>query len=387
MRLTQIVLTLLTGWAVIVAGDFFNVTDASTAWAAQAGPNKARVNLVICGQQGAPITSFQTWGRELGQAGISNVRIRSAISSDTVGIIKRGGKQWPVLDVTGIIDSQGDLILPGGRFSPGDAPKVAKWIDQIAAPPETQKGRGQKSAFDLSEKNFVRMTADLEQIVNFSTFGQERAAVIDKIAARLSVPLRFEPGIKAKIGREKMTDELVGFSCGAVLAYVLRLDGLCFVPRESLGRALSYRVMAPTNSDPALWTVAVTKFGQGSEKMKAWPVGWLPEEQWQKLQPNLYEFHNVNVQNAPLDKVLESVGKNLDLPILIDRVALTQYKIDLAKIPILFPNSRTTYGIFLKRVLNKFKMRYELRVDEAGRPFIWVTCLMRLSGHKQTPTK
>ena len=40
-----------------------------------------------------------------------------------------------------------------------------------------------------------------------------------------------------------------------------------------------------------------------------------------------------------------------------------------------FPQSRTTYSIALRKMLFKAGLKFEVRVDEAGKPFLWVTTL------------
>ncbi len=336
------------------------ITLVTNIAAAEGGQN-AKVNLVIAGRPDAPIDSYQEWSRELGKVGLRNVRIRSALSSDKLDIQTRSDGRDKIYEVTGSIEGGGDLLLPGARFSQGDAAGVARWVKDLAAngPPQSREPRG---PFGLTESRFKKVLADLSRTVDFSTVGETRAAALQKIGEKLAFPLKIEAGLKASLAQDKITDELTGFSAGTALACVLRPLGLGFAPRETDGRELIYEIL-PLES--------------GAEADKTWPVGWEPQGRRQKVLPELFAFHTISIQNVTLAKVLEAVGKKLDSPLLVDRGALARRKIDPEKIDVSLPAGRTTYGLALNRVLSKSLLKFELLVDEAGRPFIWVTSLKK----------
>ncbi len=339
------------------------------------GPRpKGRVSLVIAAEAGAPIISYHTWSKDLGEAGVRNVRVRAGRSNDRLAIKSRGSQQMPVYDVTGIIRAGGDLLLPGARFKPGDADGVARWVKDLAelGPPQSREPKG---VFGLTKSQFDRVREDLARRVNFSTQGETPAAVIDKIAAKLQVPLPIEPRLKATLAQDVLADELAGFSSGTVLAYVLRPLGLGYVPREVADRRLQY-VVVPLGAESAV--------GIGKDKpMKHWSVGWPPSGSKREVLPELFKFHNVSIQDVSVGKVLEAVGEKLKAPVLLDRAALARHGIDLEKIDVTLPSKRTTYGLVLNRALFKAKLRYDLRVDEAGKPFLWVTTLKPAFGVKR----
>ena len=335
---------------------------------AQGSSPKGRVNLVIAGEKGAPVSVYHQWSRELGEAGVRNVRIRAARSSDAVDIQTRGSRQYPVYDVTGMIEAGGDLILPGARFSPGDARLVARWVDELIeeGPPQSREPRG---AFGLKQREFDRVADDLDRMVDFPTEGETRAAVVERIAERLSIPLRIKPELRATLLQDKIETELAGFSSGTALALVLQPLGLGFVPCETDDGELVYVVVA-------LEADALAKKARSADAAtKNWSIGWPPKGQRRKVLPELFKFYTVSVQGVSLGKVLEAIGKKLDAPVLVDRAALARRGIDLEKIDVSLPQRRTTYGLVLNKVLSDAKLKYELRVDEAGRPFIWITTL------------
>lgn len=322
---------------------------ASSAFAA------ARVELEVAGDaQAGAAMGFQQWLQALSRAGIQNVRMRAAQENVKVGIDVRGTDQNPLYVVTGIINNRDELVVPGARFTRGQAGRLKEWLDDLAknGPPERREA---KSAFGLSEKQFEAVRADLAKTVTFNTKGMTRSTAVDKIAKQLGRPLKIEGELAG--GDEEIEDELNGLSSGTALACILRPAGYAMAPQES-GGSLSY-----------------SAFQVSKEKLdrEVWPIGWPPEKKAADVLPGLFEFRNVNVQNFSAAKVLEAVGKHIQVPILIDHNALARHGIDPDKVMVSHPQKRTNYSIALRKILFQAGLKFEPRVDEAGKGFLWVT--------------
>lgn len=339
-----------------------------------AGPKpKGRVSLVIAADAGTPVSSYHTWAKDLGEAGVRNVRIRAARSGDELKITSSGTRQMPVYNVLGIIRTNGDLLLPGARFRPGDADRAAAWVKDLAerGPPKSREAKG---TLGLTKSQFDRVVADLGRMVDFPTKGKTPAAVIDKISAKLRIPLSIEPRLKTTLAQGKLVDELAGFSSGTALAHVLRTQRLALAPRETDGQRLQY-VVVPLKGERTL-------IPSKNKTMKYWPVGWPPSGSKRDVLPELFKFHNVSIQDVSVGKVLEAVGEKLKAPVLFDRAALAHHGIDMEKIDVTLPTKRTTYGLVLNRALFKGKLKYYLRVDGSGKAFLWVTTIKPAFGKK-----
>jgi hypothetical protein len=322
---------------------------AGTAWAAPTGV----VELVIVGeaQLGAGM-SFQQWGQALSAAGVKNFRLRSAQAGDKP-LIEVGGKpQMPLYKVTAVLGARDELVVPGGRFRRSECKQLAAWLDELAkrGPPE---GREKVSAFGLTTSQLQKASADLSKTVGFSTKGMTRSAAINKIAGRLGLSLKIEDALTD--GDDQIEEELSAISCGTALACILRPIGYCMVPCES-GETLSY---------------AVKKAALDQE---IWPVGW-PAEGAQKALPDLYELHNVNVSGVTAAKLLEEVGKQVKSPVFYDHNALARYGIEPDKATVALAQQRTTYSIAMRKMLGKIGLKFEVRVDEAGKAFLWVSTI------------
>lgn len=311
------------------------------------------VRLELVGDAQGSAMLFQEWGQALGQAGIKNVTLRAAQEAGKVGIEALGTAENPIYVVTGRVVSRDELLLPPGRFRRGDVGRLAQWLKDLAeSGPVAVKE--EKAAFGLSVAQFRKVRADLTMSVGTITQGVPRQQVVEKIAARLKLPLRLEPQTLKALGDDKVAEELSGISCGTALACVLRAAGYCLVPRAA-GGEISYAVV------------------QGRPDLEVWPVGWTPEKPPNRVLPALFEPHNVNVQDVSAARALAAIGERLKTPVLIDHNALARVGIDPAKVTVNHPNSRTVYNSALQKLLVQARMHFELRCDEAGAAFLWVT--------------
>ncbi|MBN2475635.1 MAG: hypothetical protein JXB62_13565 [Pirellulales bacterium] len=331
---------------------FVFASSLAVALSAQAA---GRVQLELVGDTRGSALVFQQWLQTLGQAGVKNMRIRAAGPSDNVGIEVRGTAESPIYVVTGVVRSANELVLPSGRYAPRDARRLARWLEDLARlGPEDR--REPKSAFGLTAAQFEQLHEDLSLPVGFSTRDMNRAEAVEKIGHRLPKPLKLAAGLATSLQGKKIAEELQTVSCGTALAYVLRPVGQCVVP-DADGPAVGLAVVA---AKPAL---------------EVWPVGWEPERPLPEVLPAAFEMHNVNVQGVSAAVTLEAMGQRLKVPVLIDHNALARYDIQPEKVIVSHPQRRTTYNIALRKLLSQAGLKSEIRVDEAGKPFLWVSSI------------
>lgn len=317
-----------------------------------------QVELEIVSDKQTAITAAQQWMRALGQAGVRNVRIRQAGQADKMGIDVRGTEQDPIYSVTAMLDARGELTLPGGRFELRDAARLAQWLKDLAdkGPPDQ---RPQKSAFGLEAAQFERVRADLARPVTFSTKAVTRDDLLQRIARGLQNSIQLDPATVEALKQDKVAEELSGLSSGTAIACVLRPAGYCMVPAVSDGR-VAYTVV------------------RAAADLEIWPVGWAPEKSRREVLPALYEFLSVNIRDVTAAAALEEIAQRLKVPYLLDHNALARHGIDPAKVRVSLPQSRTFYSKALDRVLFQAGLKAEVRVDEAGKPFLWITSIKPL---------
>ena len=304
--------------------------------------------------------AFQQWAKALDKGGIPNVRIRSGGEDELKpGIETAGTPERPVYNVTGVVVSREEILLPGGRYKRSEIGRLKAWLDDLA-----QNGlpsqRPAKVAFGMTQPQYDELRKALAKPVKFTTQGVARSAAVDKIVRQLSIPLKFADGSLREVGDDKIEDELSDLTCGTALAALLRPAGYCLIPKNSNG------------------TMELSAVKSRPELKEIWPVGMPPEKTVQEILPKMMEFLPVNVQNVSAATAAEAIGKRLAAPVLYDRVGLARHGIDPAKAMVALPRSQTTYSLALKKLLFQARLKFEVRVDEAGTPFLWIRTIKPL---------
>jgi hypothetical protein len=316
------------------------------------GAGQVRLELFGGGQGTAML--FQDWGQALAGAGIKNVRFRSKAPADKVGLDVQKVGDRPLYIVTGEVLSRDEILLPAARFKRSEVKRLVEWLDDLAQKGPEDK-RPKPVAFGLTAAELERIKKDLSASVGFSTVGMARREAVERITGKLSTPLRFEEKFSQAAGDEKVEDELSDLSAGTALACVLREADLVLVP-QAINKEIRYSVVKAQPN--------VKEF---------WPTGRRPERPTPQVLPGLFELMPINVQNFPAAAVLDQVSKRVKTPVVYDRAALAKYKIDPAKARVSYPSSRANYSMALEKMLFPAGMEYEVRMDDAGKAFLWVT--------------
>lgn len=332
------------------------VLSLLSARPAEAAP---RVDLELIIEPGSPVNGPQRWLAALKDVPFSAVRIRSAKPGDQVEVQERGAGDSRSYLVIGFLTEKSTLVLPGGEFRMGDTDGLQKWLARIreGGEPRLQEAEG---PFGLTATQLVAVHDALRVPVPFSTKGQASFDVLKRISAGLS--LSFLAAAEARQvmqGPELVADELQGLSAGTALAAVLRPLGLVMLPQQQADGTIK------------LWITDVKSASQ------SWPVGWPLEKPPRDAAPKLFDFLNVEIKDTPLAEALAAVSSRLDLPLLFDHNGLARHRIDPAQVKVSLPAGRTYYQGILDRLLNQAQLKSELRMDEAEKPFLWISTLRK----------
>lgn len=346
----------LSGLFLLVGGGGGRASYEAAAAGGWVGPTRPQVQLVLLIGPEAGLTAPHAWARALGQAGIRQVQIRQAGPADQPNIMPISTDP-PVYRVTGILKGQ-EVVLPGARFRLSEVRQLAQWLDELAlqGPGEHRPAKG---PFGLRAEEFKKVHLDLAQPVGFSTRGMDRAEAVARIGQKLHFALHPRPGQLPGLPGDKVAEELSPLSCGTALAYLLRPAGYALVP----------------NRADKLLLYSIERMHPG---MELWPVGWPPEKRPHDLLPKLFEFVDVRLERISATQALQALADRLQVVYLLDHNALARHGIDPEKILVSVPASRTFYGKILDRVLFQAGLKYELRVDEAGTPVLWITTIKPL---------
>jgi hypothetical protein len=329
------------------------VAFAATASSALAGPSVDFVLLSDASPSAA--RSAQHWIEMFSKLGVDGVQIRSARPGEKVGIETRGFAGAPSYRVTGQLSGGAELILPGGsRFGINDTERLSKWIDELGkhgSAGVTEK----KGAFGLLPEQTATAREGLKATLDFATKGASAEDVLAKVGAILKYPLTVDTEIQQAIAADGVVrDELQGLSAGTALAALVRPVGGVLRPREAAAGSIDY---------------LITK---GRSGMEAWPVGWPSEQPDGKIVPQLIEAHNIEIRDVSLSQTVAAIQSRFRISFLWDHNAILKDRIDVDK-KVSFPNRKAYYVTVLRQLLAQDELNYHVRVDEAGKPLIWIT--------------
>lgn len=319
---------------------------------------EGRVDMELVTDANFPAASQQQWYRLLTDLKVDNLRIRKAIAGDKAEITVGGTGSNPVYRVTGILRASGELVVPGGKFSSRDRGPLAEWIAKLRAEGPERVQAGDKLPFGLTPSQFAAVNADLARKVSFSTKDLQVHEAVSRIARGLKFSVAVDPSAAQSLQRaEPLREELQGITSGTALAYALRSAGLVLEPRLDARKQPEYAI------------------AKGASNRTPWPVGWPADKPARELLPELFEQLNVEFDDVLLTEALAAIGERLKAPVLFDHYALARHGIDLEKTAISLAPARLAYAIILRKILHQADLKGEWRIDEAGRPLLWVTTL------------
>jgi hypothetical protein len=323
----------------------------AAAWGASRQP---RVSFELLTQPGLSLTASQQWYKALTGLGLSGLQIRAAGPRDEMGVTRLGSEATPEYKVVGLLAGDNTLRLPGGKFSLNDTARLRKWLDNLrddGAEGVTER----RSAFGLIPRQLEQVHDDLKKPVGISTRGISADKAVAQIGGSLKWSLEPDEATRRELSGLHVTEEFSGLSSGTALAAILRPVGLVLEPQRSPAGNLRYRIGKPESGHDA------------------WPIGWKPKEKPNKVLGDLFEFLNVEIQEIPVSEALEAIEGRLKVPFVFDRAAMALHGVDPAKVEADVPGKRMTYSQVLNKVLMQARLKYELRVDEAEKPFLWIT--------------
>jgi hypothetical protein len=327
------------------------------------------VELELATERGVQITAPQEWLQLLTTIGIENVRIRSVRSGDKPRVDSRGTARQPRYLVVGILTARHELELPGRTFSRGDRAALKDYFDRLTAD-GAEALTAPRGRFGLTEKEMTTVLANLSQPIEFETKGQLAHIVIGRLQAKLTLDLTPAPGADRLLrSAEPVADELKGLTAGTGLAILLRSTGLVMRPEKSRGEPVVLRIMQADAE-----AIGESTLGKpDDDDMQHWPIGWEPQQTPGELAPSLFEFRNAEIEGYTLEETLVAIGLRVKVPIYLDHATLAAHQIEPAKIKVRLARTRTIYKRVIDRVLAQARLGSQVRVDEAGSAFLWIT--------------
>lgn len=321
------------------------------------GGAEPTLDLELVTQDGFRGDLAKQWYKLFDELNLRNVRIRGIQPGDGVTIEPIGN---PVRSyrIVGVLTSQNQLKLAGGTFSVHDKAKIGTWLAKVKEG-GVEGLLDKPAAFGLLERQFAELKQSLASKTTFSTKDETPAAIVEKLVAGVRDPIQISAAAREKLAAaEKFPDELLGMSTGAALAAALRPAGLVLLP-EKAGQGTRLSIV------------------DARDVKEPWPVGWPIDRPAKDYIPELLSFLNVEIEDTPLAEVVTAIQGRLKVPFVIDQNSLARERVDLATAKVTLPTMRIYYQKVLERALFAAKLKMEVRIDEAGQPFVWITTIKR----------
>jgi hypothetical protein len=344
----------------------FAILSLALATTGRAAPP---IELELVTERGVQITAPHEWLQLLTAIGIHDVRIRTKQSGDRVQATNVGTAERPRYRVLGLLSSGDRLQLPGTTFTRRDEAALKDYFDRLAADGD-ESLTAQRGRFGLTDKELASITADLAQPVDFETKGQTPLKVIDRLQSEFAVKIAVDQAVSRALHEgQPVANELKNLTAGTALAIMLRRERLVLRPEKIRGQPVTLRVL-PADTD----ALANSTLGKTDDaEIENWPIGWEPQQTPGRTAPSLFEPRNAEIEGYTLAETLAAIQPRIKVPFYFDHAALAAKQIDPAVIQVRLARTRTHYKRVIDRVLAQARLHSQIRVDEAGTPFLWIT--------------
>jgi hypothetical protein len=312
------------------------------------------IDLEVGVEADAPFGTIQQWHAILVEMDLAHIRLRGARGGDEPAVEVRGEGATATYSLVGVINRRDELVLPGGRFGQGDRAELKAYFEEL--PGRLAEEGVERGRFGLTLEQFEAIYADLSRPFEEPTLDGAPHELVATLTKDFAAPLLGSVETKAALrDAAPFAAQMEGLTTGTVLAAVLRAAGLQFVPEVDGERPLALRVTAL------------------SRERECWPVGWKPLGSPRQVAPAMYRVTDIEIENFTLDKALEALAPHMGVPLVFDQRTLASEEIDPAESPVRFPRSKTFVRRAVDSILSQSKLAGELRIDETGQPFYWIT--------------
>lgn len=312
--------------------------------------------VLLVGRQGVGLRA-QQWGRVFEKLNIS-VRIRRGTPADKIDTKETKTGRFRRVTVTGKLDRNGRLVFNDRSFTLKETDKLKDWVSELKAY-GAQGAPDGKPLWGLSKAQFGEVYTGLSKVVETKVRGQALKTAVGAMKGPAKFPVRFsaaaENWLKNRFTTQpKVRHRVEGHSFGTALAMVLYDFRLGFRPLRTPRGGIELVV------DPMATTPDV------------WPVGWEPKTLRSKIAPKLYKMVPVELKDVQLTDVLHAVSARTGVPVHLDYYGIAAAGIDVDKLKVSYARRKASWSVLVRGVTVPHKLTRKFRIDEQGRPFLWI---------------
>lgn len=304
----------------------------------------------------------QNWGRVFAKLG-HIVTVRQQTKRDGDGpdeaVTQTETSSSRRIKAIGMLDKSGRVHFGSQSFGLTDESKLRDWITGLKKY-GVQGDPKDQPMWGLNPEQFDTIFRAMAKPVDADVKGMSLPEAITAIKIPSDFPIKWEDGAKNIAAKGKKVDrDLRLFGRGTVLGVLLADAGLGFVPRRQPDGSIAVLITNRNKSDH-------------------WPVGWLPQLSIAKTLPSFYKRIDVSLPNVSLTRVFSAIESSQKLPILVDHHHIKAKGQEFDKMKVEIRPRKMSWNNVIRTATTKNRLSYEVRVDELGKPFVWVSTNERI---------
>jgi len=316
------------------------------------------VELTLLSDSRSSVLDHQQWMQAMSEVGANRVKVQTAVrprpevtESESGGLV--------IVQVKAVI-ANSRIKFPGKSFARSDTSGVRAFLSKLRDD-GMKTTLGKKKAFGLTSEQLVDVHRQLMASIDSQTKGANTASIVTELLDAVAMSHLISQPAQARLkGQDKVAGELNGVSVGTALSILLRQHGLVFHPQAKQGAGVALRVV------------------RKEDAKESWPPGWPVDKAPVNAFPKMFQRIPLQVNETPLASVLTAIERRLKLPFLVDPSTGKDKDgnmVDLAQTLVSYNKPKTSYALALSKLLLQAKprLRHELRKDETGKLFLWIT--------------
>ena len=301
-------------------------------------------------------TAPRRWVQLLTDLGVGNVRLRGMQPGDAPKAEDFGTADSPRVRIVAILNSKNELLVPGKKLRLSDQETIKAYLER-AGKDGAQSVTAARGKFGLTKEEFTKLFNQLKRPLALPTRDKTLQAIIDANQNGVTLPITIDPTLRSvlKVEPEGLA-EVKDLSRGTALAVLVGGEGLVLEPIKEPGKPVGLKLV------------------NQHDAKHSWPVGYDIQQSPRETCPKLFEQINVEIDGYTLAEAVKAVSAQIEgLPIVWDRFALRSNGIIPETQQVKLARTKTFYKRIIDRLLFQARLSGDLRIDETGTPFYWIS--------------
>lgn len=315
------------------------------------------VEVLIQSQPSYRIKS-QEWGRVFQELGYS-VRFREPRAGEASRIEDLDRDDSLATHVVAAMAADGSIRIGTQKFDIESTKPLTLALEEIQrhgakGPPDSNPTWG------LTDEQFKEVTRLLGVPVENPVELQSSILAVESVGLPVNMRMKFTEAARQQALAQRPESaldniELQGFTKGSAIAIVLAQYGLGFRPRY----------VSPGHYD--------MEIVRGNESDNLWPIGWKPEQSFSEILPTYFRAIPLDVEDVEVSALVGAISGKIGVADFSSAYALTAKGLDINTLRYTRKDDRISPSRLLTAVGDKLELGFDVRVDEAGKMFLWVT--------------